>query len=71
MTNEDVVIGLRVYNRYRDLFGEIKSLPDGNSMVLVKYEWPVDPNVKPYLDPVSRLKFAYEEEPTPPNIYWE
>lgn len=55
---EQVKTGLRVYDRYSDLFGSITSAEIADGFVLVKYEWPYDPNALPCLVKVERLMLA-------------
>lgn len=59
MNIEESKIGIRVYSRYRDLFGTITSFPGGND-AMVKYEWPMDAKAEPQRDSLDKLDFAYK-----------
>lgn len=55
LKREDIRIGLRVYDRYSDLFAGIINNEVNDGFVLVKYEWPYDPSAGPGLVKVERL----------------
>lgn len=59
MNIQDIEVNLRVYNRYADLFGRVTKKMD-DDYVLVKYEWPYDPDALPCLVAISKLRSAIE-----------
>lgn len=60
--SDGIAEGDRVFHRRADAFGRVEKIDRrlDEDRVLVKYEWPFDPNAKPFDVPLKELVPAFE-----------